>query len=68
MDASDDNPDNIIGNTNIAGVDNAQSWNTNTDLDDIDFEFDSFGSPNNDDFDLGNTGTVSFGDSGTSEY
>mmetsp|Transcript_76784 Transcript_76784/g.68812 ORF Transcript_76784/g.68812 Transcript_76784/m.68812 type:complete len:232 (-) Transcript_76784:252-947(-) len=69
LDASDDNPDNIIGNTNIAGVDNAQSWNTNTDLDDIDFEFDSFGTPNNnEDFDLGNTGTVSFGDTGTSEY
>lgn len=62
LDASDDNPDNLIGDVNIAGVDNSQSWNTNTELEDLDFEFDSFGTTNNDDFDLGGGGSVSFGD------
>ena len=35
--------------TNIAGTDNSLSWNTNEDnLDDLDFEFDTFGSRNED--------------------
>eukprot|EP00485_Elphidium_margaritaceum_P012382 CAMPEP_0202686034 /NCGR_PEP_ID=MMETSP1385-20130828/1825_1 /ASSEMBLY_ACC=CAM_ASM_000861 /TAXON_ID=933848 /ORGANISM="Elphidium margaritaceum" /LENGTH=234 /DNA_ID=CAMNT_0049340527 /DNA_START=35 /DNA_END=739 /DNA_ORIENTATION=+ len=62
LDASDDSMDTMIG-TNIAGADNSQPWNTNDgDLDDLDFEFDTFGSHrNNDDFDLGQQQNISFG-------
>eukprot|EP01083_Nonionella_stella_P255626 877110_1 len=64
LDASDENPDNMM-NTNIAGIDNSQPWNTNEgDLDDTDFEFDTFGTNRNDDyvqsFDTGSD-NISFG-------
>eukprot|EP00483_Globobulimina_turgida_P007094 UN07108 len=68
LDASDDNPENMM-NTNIAGADNSQSWNTNEGgLDDLDFEFDTFGVDKNDKLDHhfgsfdGNTENISFGD------
>jgi len=68
LDASDDNPANML-ETNIAGVDNSLSWNTNEDnLDDLDFEFDTFGSGNDGlefgSFD-GNDTNISFGDGGS---
>eukprot|EP00484_Ammonia_sp_Unknown_P020821 CAMPEP_0197028812 /NCGR_PEP_ID=MMETSP1384-20130603/8413_1 /TAXON_ID=29189 /ORGANISM="Ammonia sp." /LENGTH=232 /DNA_ID=CAMNT_0042457871 /DNA_START=47 /DNA_END=745 /DNA_ORIENTATION=+ len=62
LDASDEIGEGML-RPNIAGMDNAQSWNTNEgDLDDLDFEFDTFGSRSNDtaDFDLGNQSNISF--------
>ena len=65
LDASDENPENMFASTNIAGADNSQSWNTNEGgLDDLDFEFDSFGSANEGDFGMyeGEGASISFGD------
>eukprot|EP01084_Bolivina_argentea_P009140 17094_1 len=67
LDASDDNPDNMIG-TNIAGVDNSQPWNTNEGgLDDLDFEFDTFGETESVEHNFGsfddNSENITFGDS-----
>ena len=65
LDASDDNPANML-ETNIAGADNSLSWNTNEDnLDDLDFEFDTFGSQRNDGIEFGSfdsESNISFGD------
>eukprot|EP01084_Bolivina_argentea_P031334 57993_1 len=70
LDASDEAHNDIGAGTNIAGVDNSQSWNTNDQLDDLDmdFEFDTFGNKNNDQnlqhhFGIDNASeSISFGD------
>ena len=71
LDANDEAHNDIGSGTNIAGVDNSQSWNTNNELDDLgDFEFDTFGTSNNDEdlqhhfgsFDNASE-SISFGDS-----